>query len=327
MPLIQHNSLPSIDRIQQEGGQVCSERDINAELARLNIAFLNMMPDKALSATERQFLRLLAGSKKKNCYIYPFTIDGVERSVEAKKHVENYYSSFKELKSLPIDALVITGANVAKAELTSELFWPELAQTLLWAKQNVRSTVCSCLATHAACKVFYELDRKHLGPKCWGVFEHEVVNPEHSMTQGVESKILMCHSRFNDIAKKELEENSVRVLIESDTAGVQLAIDESLNMVYMQGHPEYDDISLLKEYKREIVRFANGEIDRYPQMPENYFNENAQALISNFQTSMLASDNALDTLAMFPEAALREQVTNQWQEAANTIFINWLDAI
>lgn len=327
MPLIQHNSLPSIDRIQQEAGQVLNESDVNPALTRLNIAFLNIMPDKALAATERQFLRLLAGSTEKNCYVYPFTIDGVERTFEAAAHLDQYYSNFEALQNLNIDALVITGANVAKAELTSELFWPELAKTLLWAKQNVRSTICSCLATHAACKVFYQLNRTHLGGKCWGVYEHAVVDAEHSMTRNVESKIFMCHSRFNDISKESLEKNSVRILIESDIVGVQLAIDESLNMVYMQGHPEYDDISLLKEYKREIVRFAHAEVDRYPLMPENYFNEDAQALLANFQALMLSSDQPQDALAMFPETALREQVRNQWQAAAKNIFINWLDAL
>lgn len=327
MPLIQHNSLPSVDRIQLEGAQVFSEHDADTSLPSIKVGFLNMMPDKALSATERQFFRLAAASKEKNCYVYPFSIDGVKRDEKAKAYVDQYYIGFEELQNSGIDALIITGANVTKAELTSELFWPQLSQTLSWAKQNVSSTICSCLATHAACKIFYQLDRTHLKEKCWGVFEHTVVDDSHSMTQGVNNKTWMCHSRFNDIPRASLEKHAVEVLIESDNVGVQLAADAACNMIYMQGHPEYDDISLLKEYKRELVRFAHGEIAHYPLMPENYFNKNAQQLLADFRDVMLVSNDRANKLLMFPEADLREQVGNQWQNTAERIFINWLDAL
>lgn len=327
MPLIQHNSLPSIDRIRLEGAQVFSEYDANGALPKIKVGFLNMMPDKALGATERQFLRLVAASNEKNCYVYPFSIDGVERAADAQAHIDQYYTSLSGIQKLEIDALIVTGANVAKAELTSEMFWPQLAQTLSWAKQNVPSTICSCLATHAACKIFYQLDRTHLKEKCWGVFEHTVVDDTHLMTQGIETQTMMCHSRFNDISRASLEQYSVQVLIESKHAGVQLATDPTCNMIYMQGHPEYDDISLLKEYKRELFRFAQGEVADYPVMPKNYFNKHAGQLLFDFKQAMLKSDDRANKLLMFPENDLRAQLTNQWQEVAERIFINWLDKL
>lgn len=327
MPLIQHNHLPSVERIQHEGAQVFSQHEADSSLSAIKVGFLNMMPDKALAATERQFLRLVAANKEKNCYVFPFTIDGVERGAEAQAHVDQFYVNLKELQDLNIDALVVTGANVARAELTTELFWPELAQTLLWAEKNIKSTICSCLATHAACKIFYHLDRTRLENKCWGVFEHTLVDPKHRITQGIEAKTWMCHSRFNGISRAELEKNAVHVLIESNSAGVQLAIDEARNMIYMQGHPEYDDISLLKEYKREVVRFAQGHVKHYPLMPKNYFNKKAQHVLSDFQKIMIESNLRADTLAMFPEADVRTQVSNQWQSTAERIFINWLDTV
>ena len=51
MPLVQHNSLPSIYRIAQEVGAVCSPEQCQTDLPSLRIGFLNMMPDKALLAT------------------------------------------------------------------------------------------------------------------------------------------------------------------------------------------------------------------------------------------------------------------------------------
>jgi homoserine O-succinyltransferase/O-acetyltransferase len=45
---------------------------------------------------------------------------------------------------------------------------------------------------------------------------------------------------------------------------------DGIRMVYLQGHPEYDRTSLLKEYKREVIRYLAGELDRIPPYPDHY---------------------------------------------------------
>ena len=244
MPLVQHNNLPSIERVRADGIEVVAPNKINNELPEIHIGFLNMMPDQAIAATERQFLRLSSAHDQINCWFHPFTIEGVERSDQAREHVIQYYTDFATIQSMELDALVITGANVTQPLLVNEAFWGALESILLWAKGNIGSTVCSCLATHAAAKVFYGVDRRHLASKCWGVFEHEVIAPSHHLMRSVESKIAMCHSRFNDVSHEALVNNGVEILITSVQAGVQCAIDEKLGMLYFQGHPEYDDISV-----------------------------------------------------------------------------------
>ena len=58
------------------------------------------------------------------------------------------------------------------------------------------------------------------------------------------------------------------VLAESEDAGVHLATSpDGFRIVYFQGHPEYDRNSLLKEYKREVGRFLDGELDRSATIP------------------------------------------------------------
>ena len=60
MPLIAHTKLPSFDRIRREGREVLSaQRAQSQDIRELHIGILNMMPDAALQATERPFLRLL----------------------------------------------------------------------------------------------------------------------------------------------------------------------------------------------------------------------------------------------------------------------------
>ena len=327
MPLIQHNNLPSFERIQSEGVELCSSNNKNVSLPDIKIGFLNMMPDAAIAATERQFLRLVGANKLVNCTFYPFTINGIERSAEAQAYINKYYIDYSLIRTLDIDALIITGANVSQPLLQNELFWPELIKVLAWSKANVRSTLCSCLATHAAVKVFYAVDRQHLGDKCWGVYDHHVSALQHPLIEDVKSPIQMCHSRFNDIPKKLFLSHDVEVLIESEQVGVQLAAEKDNSVVYFQGHPEYDDISLLKEYKREIIRYIMGERNDYPPVPENYFNVEAIKYINEYQAQLEKADDRQALLDLFPEIELRKVVDNAWQESASTIFSNWVSLV
>lgn len=327
MPVVQHNNLPSIDRIGAEGISVCEPSAIDRSLPEVRVGFLNMMPDQAVAATERQFLRLLSVHEKINCWFYPFTIEGIERSEEKRAHIEQYYNNFADIQKMGLNALVITGANVTQPTLMNESFWDELKQVLLWSKQNIASTVCSCLATHAAAKVFYGIDRQHLPSKCWGVFDHEVVLPSHQLMRGVASQFAMCHSRFNDVSADALSAHDVKILISSEQAGVQFAVDEKLGMLYFQGHPEYDDISLLKEYKREVVRFILGQREHYPPLPVGYFSTDTQKIAEGYKQKVVQAKLREEFLALFPESELQAQLHNPWRQPSQRIFKNWLDSL
>lgn len=342
MPLVQHNNLPSIERVRLEGVQVLAANDIDISLPRINIGFLNMMPDAALAATERQFLRLVGANQAVNCFIYPFNIQGVERSQQAQEYIDKYYINYSSIKELRIDALIITGANVSQPQLQNELFWPHLTEVLSWGKNNCRSMLCSCLATHAAVKVFYDVDRQHLGKKCWGVFQHHLLNHGNRLLHAVNKQIDMCHSRFNDIPEQSFINNGIDVLIKSNHSGVQLAAEPDMSIVYFQGHPEYDDISLLKEYKREVIRYLSGDVIDYPPVPANYFNQLAMRFISEYKVKieqMQEEQNNNHThgdtkeaylqtaLEGFPEQDLSRQINDPWRNAAAKVFSNWVDIL
>jgi len=65
VPLVANSNLPTFERLQQEGGPVLSpERAAHQDIRELHIGLLNMMPDAALAATERQFFRLVGESNQ-----------------------------------------------------------------------------------------------------------------------------------------------------------------------------------------------------------------------------------------------------------------------
>src|SRR6202051_216417 len=90
----------------------------------LTIGLINNMPDAALQATERQFMRLLrhaAGDIRIDFHC--FSLPSVLRSHTAQWRVEKQYTDIAELARLKIDGLIVTGAGPIAATLPEEPFW------------------------------------------------------------------------------------------------------------------------------------------------------------------------------------------------------------
>jgi len=164
MPLVAHNSLPTFQVLRDDGHVVLSlDRAKHQDIRELHIGLLNMMPDAALTATERQFIHLVGSSNPiAQFFVYPFSLPGLSRGERAKEHIRQHYFDFDELADQGLDALIITGANIIKPSLTQEPFWEPLIDIVRWAADNVASVFCSCLATHAPVEHYHGIDRRHL---------------------------------------------------------------------------------------------------------------------------------------------------------------------
>jgi len=330
MPLIAHNLLPTFDRLKQEGETVLTpDRAAKQDIRELHIGLLNMMPDAALAATERQFFRLIGGSNQiAQFYVHPFSLDEIPRSDAARQYIKDYYESLGDIKQQGLDALIITGANVTQPELAKEVFWEPLIDVIDWAYHNVTSTLCSCLATHAVMQFRYQQHRIGLAEKCWGVFEHEVIDRSHPLVKGVNTRFNVPHSRFNVVTQDQFEQAGVKVLVASADAGVHLAVSPDLfRIVFFQGHPEYDINSLLKEYKREVTRFAKGETDSYPPFPRHYFGATQKAILDEYQWRLqYALQNNAD-VPEFPEQLITQTLHNTWRDSGEAILNNWIGKV
>jgi homoserine O-succinyltransferase len=330
MPLVAHNDLPSFDRLRDEGIRVLpANRAMQQDIRELHIGLLNMMPDAALAATERQFFRLVGESNPiAQFYVHPFTLPELKRSTEAQAYIEHYYEPLDKIKAEGLDALIVTGANVVGAELAKQPFWEPLKGLIAWAFENVTSTLCSCLATHAVLQFHYGQKRLPRPNKLWGVFSHRVVDNTHPLVNDVNTRFDVPHSRWNAITRQQFDTAGLRVLVESDTAGVHLATSpDGLRLVFSQGHPEYDTISLLKEYKREVMLYAAGERVDYPPFPHAYFPVREQAVLNEHGSRLKA---ALETGAPapdFPESLVKRRLDNTWHDTAEAVVGNWMGLV
>jgi homoserine O-succinyltransferase len=330
MPLVAHSKLPTFRWLGEHGHTVLSpERAMRQDIRELHFGLLNMMPDAALEATERQFLRLVGESNPiAQFYVHPFTLPELPRGAQAKAHIAAYYEPFEALQESGLDALIVTGANVTRPDLAAEEFWEPLIRVIDWSWNNVTSTLCSCLATHAVLQFRYQQRRRLQPRKRWGVFRHRVVDGAHPLVYDVNTLFDVPHSRFNDVSRAQFDAAGLRVLVESEAVGVHLAVSaDGLRTVFFQGHPEYDTISLFKEYKREVARFARGETEHYPPVPENYFSRRDRAVLDEHE-EYLRADLAVERAPTeFPEALVTEDLNNTWHDTAEAVVGNWIGTV
>lgn len=330
MPLVAHTSLPTFQRLREEGEEILSaDRASHQTIRELHIGLLNIMPDAALEATERQFFRLVGACNQiAQFHVHPFTIEGLERSSAAWEHIHTYYESFEQIKRDGLDALIISGANVTHAHLQDEAFWQPLTEVFDWAKQNVTSILCSCLATHALIQSCYGVERTRLPAKRWGVFSHKVVDRYHPLITEINTRFDVPHSRFNEVFQADMEKHGLKVLVASEEAGVHLAVSpDGFRIVFFQGHPEYDDISLLKEYKREVLRFYHDERPDYPPYPDHYFDTEVQQWLADYAEQVKAAKAEGLPLQAMPEAQIVEHLDITWRDSAKAVFNNWLGKV
>ena len=330
MPIVAHSSLPTFDDLRRAGQEVLSlDGALHQDIRELRIGLLNMMPDSALRVTERQFLRMVGNSNKiVQKYVHLFTVPGLERNEETRAYIEQHYTTFDALRAEGLDALIITGANVANPALDEEPFWEPLEDVITWASEHVWSVLCSCLATYSLLRHFHGIDRVMLPSKRWRVYDHRVTRPGHPLLRDVNTRFDVPHSRHNDIDRAHFERAGLTVLAERADGGVHLAVSaDQFRVVYFQGHPEYDINSLLKEYAREAQRWFAGERDGVPPYPEHYFSEAAAAVVERWWDAAHSARNDGAPFPNFPEQDVVQLLANTWGDSGKAFFNNWLGAV
>ena len=330
MPLVAHSDLPSFERLRSDGQEVLSlDRARRQDIRELHVGLLNMMPDAALEATERQFMRLVGSCNRiAQIHVHPFAVDAGARGPKARGYIDRYYESFEDVRAAGLDALIVSGANPVQPEMEDEPFWDPLVEVMEWAAEHVCSVVCSCLATHAYLRRFHGVSRRRCLPgKRWGVYEHRNL-AGHPLVANLNTRFDAPHSHVYEMTRADVEPAGVRVLSESEEAGIHLAVSaDGFRFVFFQGHPEYDKVSLAKEYKREVARFATGEREDYPVYPERYFATPARVLLDRHRNAVSEARARGAPPPPFPDAELEPRLDNTWADTGKAMFNNWLGLV
>jgi homoserine O-succinyltransferase len=288
------------------------------------VGLVNNMPDSALEGTETQFLALLrAASGARSVHLRFAALPEVARGPDASARIAGSYWTIDELTAAPLDALIVTGTEPRAASLRHEPYWSRLVELLEYAQSATVSSIWSCLAAHAAVLALDGVERRRLPEKRCGVYGHSVLSG-HVLTEGLATPHPVPHSRWNDLPVRALKAAGYTVLTESEETGADAFVKDGRTMlVFLQGHPEYEERTLLKEYQRDVQRFLSGQQPNYPTLPSGYFDPAATALLNDFKRQATEHPQP-GSAAAFPFTAVAATLSSGWRTPAARLYSNWL---
>ena len=290
MPLIIPNQLPAAETLQSENIFTMERgRASTQEIRPLKIVIVNLMPTKI--ATETQLARVLSNTPLQVDIVFLAVKNHVSKNTSAN-HLNRFYENFENVKDQKFDGFIITGAPVEQMPFEEVDYWEELVEIMEWTKTHVTSTIHLCWGAQAALHYYYGLEKVLLPKKLFGLYTHKVLNRKEPLVRGFDDYFVAPHSRHTAIPREDIAAcEDLKIMAESEEAGVFLCMAEGGKKIFVMGHPEYDRITLQKEYERDKAKGL--PID----LPKNYFPDN--------------DDSRRPAL--------------QWRAHANTLYTNWLN--
>lgn len=235
----------------------------------LQIAILNLMPTKI--ATENQLLRLL-GNTPLEIEVTLLRMGTHQSKNTPEEHLTRFYHTLDQARRRRFDALIITGAPVEHLPFEQVDYWQELQELMDWGFNNVFSLFYICWGAQAALYHHYGVPKHPLPAKQFGVFPHHIVEPNARLLTGFDDIFYVPHSRHTEVRRCDIEKvPNLKILAESEQAGIYLIASQDGRQIFVSGHSEYDPLTLKSEYERDIA--AGLPI----ALPVNYFPEDDPA--------------------------------------------------
>lgn len=292
MPIKIPNDLPARAILESEGVMVMREAEaIRQDIRPLRIALLNLMPNKV--KTETQVARLLGATPLQIELTLVKITNHVARNTPSD-HIISFYRDWEDVRAEKFDGFITTGAPIETLPFEEVTYWDELRRIFDWTQTNVHASFNICWGAQAAVHHFHGMPKYQLPAKAFGVYRHRNLAPASPYLRGFSDDFSIPVSRWTEVRRDDIPAASgLKVLMESDDAGLCLLDDPAHNALHMFNHVEYDSGSLADEYFRDVK--ANTPI----ALPRNYF--------------------PADDPARLPE--------NRWRSHAHLLFGNWINQL
>ena len=290
MPIKIPNGLPAQQILESENIFVMHEaRAESQDIRPLRIALLNLMPTKIV--TETQLSRLL-GNTPLQVELELVQVSSHKAKNTSEEHMLAFYKTFDEIADQYFDGMIITGAPVEQMPFEEVNYWDELCRIMEWTKTHVHSTFHICWGAQAGLYYHFGIQKYPLEKKMFGIFPHKVTYKNSILMRGFDDEFWVPHSRHTTIRREDVAAvPEIKILAESEEAGLYAMQTEGGKQVFITGHSEYDPETLKLEYLRD--KNAGLPID----VPKNYFPED---------------DDTQEPLV-------------RWRSHANLLYCNWLN--
>lgn len=264
MPVRVQKDLPARMILESENIFMIDEESALSQGTRpLAILILNLMPEK--EEMETQMLRALSNT--------PLQVDctfmaakGGTKSVLCSQ-LNRLYVYFDEIKEKTYDGMIITGAPLEHLEFEESGIWNEIKAVMEWSKTHVTGSVMHIgWGAQAGLYYHYGIPKGGLENRLWGIYRHKVLDKRVPLVRCFDDYFMAPHMRTTQIDRADLEQHQELVILAvSKEAGVFLTMSRDGKRVFVQGHPEYDRMTLDDVYQKELKAGLE------PQMPYNYY--------------------------------------------------------
>ncbi|WP_457645569.1 homoserine O-acetyltransferase MetA [Profundibacter sp.] len=288
MPIRIPSTLPAFDILSNEGVMVMSQRHADKQDIRpLNIALLNLMPEKI--KTETQFARLI-GATPLQLELTLIRMSEHKSKTTSESHMGAFYEPFRAVKDRKFDGLIITGAPIEHLPFSDVTYWDELQEIFDWTQTNVHSTFGVCWGGMAMINHFHGVDKHMLDAKAFGCFRHQNKQPTSPYLRGFSDDCVIPVSRWTEMRQDEIDaRDGLVTLLASDEVGPCLVQDDAHRALYIFNHFEYDTDTLKGEYDRDVAKGKpiNVPVNYYPdddpsKPPLNRWRSHGHLLYTNW---------------------------------------------
>lgn len=266
MPVKIPYNLPAIELLKGENIFVMSDlRADTQDIRPQKLLILNLMPLKISAETD--FIRLLSNNPLQ-VELEFLRLDTHVSKNTPEEHLALFYKTFSEIEMRYYDGMIITGAPVEMLPFEEVTYWDEVTTIFDWARRHVTSTLYICWASQAALHHFYGIDKQPLDKKLFGVFKHTAEDKLDPLFRGFDDEFYIPHSRHTTLLKEDIAANAaIKILSESEDAGVSILSTRGGREFYLTGHSEYSPFTLHEEFMRDKEKGAAIDV------PVNYYKD------------------------------------------------------
>lgn len=305
---------------------------IPARRKPLRIGLVNNMPDAALRATERQFAELIAKAVRLIGAGFPtltlslFHINEIPRNPEIAAELAATSADVSTIINAGLDGLVVTGGEALLPDMRAEPHWAKMAALIDTTVARNLPVLWSCRAAHAAVLHLDGIERVRLPEKLSGVFQTDMIATAPVMRH-LGGNPISPQSRYNSLHATELLAKNYTILTQSAEVGPDWFIRHaSPQMLFVQGHPEYNAEALGLEYRRDVRRFLHGETARHPALPVHYFSPVLRLRLQ--ELAVVARQQRNPTSLRHLDDVLATHAPRQrWRDPAVELYAGWLENI
>jgi homoserine O-succinyltransferase len=96
-------------------------------------------------------------------------------------------------------------------------------------------------------------------------------------------------------------------------------------VVLVQGHPEYDPSSLLREYHRDVRRYAQHEREELPVLPLDCVGPEDWGELEHLHEVVTGGQRDPELVAAYPFDKVGARAPWSWHGTAQRLYANWVN--